>query len=43
MLLDNMEQIKEKANPRKWVEEHMTDEICAKDFLRFVRIEHSES
>lgn len=40
-LLDNMEQIKEKADPRKWVEEHMTDEICAENFLRCIGVARS--
>ena len=38
LLLDNIEQLKKKSYPRKWVEEHMTDEVCAERFLEIIGI-----
>lgn len=35
-LLDDIDMILNKATPRKWVEENMTDEVCARDFLSIV-------
>ena len=42
-LLDHIEEIKTTAQPRKWVEENMTDEVCAKNFLKLIGVQDFES
>lgn len=41
LLLDNIEPMKESVCPRKWVEENMTDEVCANNFLKIIGVEFS--
>ena len=37
-ILANYEEISKSFQPRKWVEENMTDEVCAKKFLELLNI-----